>query len=137
VKALNNEYVHWISGFSTLAGIDSALVHNHTLYMLQVTIADKHDVNVVSFRRAFADRVMSNMVMFVVVPMVSQFKCQRRRDAHRRHKRTGKEADGHPMSRARGRREGCRRQAQNRRFDPPVGGCDAIMQEIGRQGHPR
>jgi hypothetical protein len=35
LKALNSEHVHWISSVSTFAGIASALVHKHTLNLLQ------------------------------------------------------------------------------------------------------
>jgi hypothetical protein len=85
LKQLNKTGVYWIPSVSNFASIDSALVHDHTLYLFQMTIADRHDFNVVSFRRAFADRVMntfrengdkineSKMVLFVVVPRGSGF----------------------------------------------------------------
>jgi hypothetical protein len=85
VKQLAKTGVYWIPSVANFASIDSALVHGHTLYLFQMTIADKHDFNVASFRNAFAGVVMntfrangdeineSKMVLYVVVPMGSNF----------------------------------------------------------------
>jgi hypothetical protein len=44
--------VYWIPSISNFASIDSALVHKHTLCSCQMTIAEKREFNVTSFRNS-------------------------------------------------------------------------------------
>jgi hypothetical protein len=83
LQQLDDTGVYWIPSVSSFASIDSALVHKHTLYSCQMTIAEKREFNVTSFRRKFSDKVkeafrdrheITASVVFVVVPKGTKYK---------------------------------------------------------------
>jgi hypothetical protein len=82
LQQLKEAGVYWIQSVSNFVSIDAALVHKHTLYSFQMTIKDRRDFNIVSFRSKFADQVkeafrtrhrIDKLVVYIVVPKGSKF----------------------------------------------------------------
>jgi hypothetical protein len=57
VDELSSENVYWIPSTQSFPAIDSALVHNHTLYVFQITISDTHTFDPATFNSIFFDKV--------------------------------------------------------------------------------
>lgn len=57
VEQLSSPDVYWISGKQNFPNIDSALVHNHTLFAFQMTTSNTHRFDRVSFESNFVEKV--------------------------------------------------------------------------------
>jgi hypothetical protein len=57
VDELSSENIYWIPSTQNFPAIDSALVHNHTLYVFQMTISDTHTFDRATFNSIFFDKV--------------------------------------------------------------------------------
>jgi hypothetical protein len=57
IEELSSPYVYWIPSHQNFPNIDSALVHNKTLYAFQMTISETHRFEQATFECNFVDKV--------------------------------------------------------------------------------
>jgi hypothetical protein len=78
VERLNEPNMYWYPDIPNFPNIDSALVHNGTLYVFQITIMDRHGFNETTFKNTFVDVVnktqnqrIKRAVVYGIVPSTS------------------------------------------------------------------
>jgi hypothetical protein len=79
VDELATENVYWIPSKQNFPAIDSALVHNHTLYVFHMTISDTHTFDRATFNSIFFDKVrvkfrLHRVVLLFVHPQEVAFR---------------------------------------------------------------
>jgi hypothetical protein len=79
VEQLSTPDVYWIPSKQNFPNIDSALVHNHTLFAFQMTISSTHKFDRVTFERNFVENVrvkcqVHRVVLYFVHPLEVAFR---------------------------------------------------------------
>jgi hypothetical protein len=79
VEQLSSPDVYWIPSQQNFPNIDSALVHNHTLFAFQMTILNTHKFDRLTFDRNFVEKVrvtcpLDRVVLYFVHPQEMAFR---------------------------------------------------------------
>jgi hypothetical protein len=79
VEQLSSPDVYWIPSKQNFPNIDSALVHNHTLFAFQMTISNTHKFDQLTFERNFVEKVrmtcpLHRVVLYFVHPQEVAFR---------------------------------------------------------------